>query len=39
MVTAQQTLVLIERGSRQPTVVPEGLRARVRGFEGADLEE
>jgi acyl-CoA thioester hydrolase len=39
MVTAQQTLVLIEVGSRRPTTVPEDLRAPVRTFEGADLEE
>jgi acyl-CoA thioester hydrolase len=39
MVTAQQTLVLIEVGSRRPTAVPEDVRAPVREFEGADLEE
>jgi hypothetical protein len=39
MVTAQQTLVLIEVGSRRPTAVPEEVRAPVREFEGADLEE
>jgi acyl-CoA thioester hydrolase len=38
MVTAQQTLVLIELRSRTPTAVPEDLRAPVREFEGADLE-
>jgi acyl-CoA thioester hydrolase len=39
MVTAQQTLVLIEVESRRPTAVPDDLRAPVRRFEGADLEE
>jgi acyl-CoA thioester hydrolase len=39
MVTAQQTLVLIELGSRRPTPVPDELRAPVRAFEDADLEE
>jgi acyl-CoA thioester hydrolase len=39
MVTAQQTLVLIELGSRRPTAVPDELRAPVRRLEGADLEE
>lgn len=39
MVTAQQTLVLVEVARRQPTPIPEGLRAAVRALEGADLEE
>ncbi len=38
MVTAEQTLVLIERASRRPTAVPDELRASVRAFEGQDLE-
>jgi acyl-CoA thioester hydrolase len=38
MVTAQQTLVLISLGSRQPTPVPDALRAAVRGFELDDLD-
>ena len=38
MVTAEQTLVLVDVESRQPTPVPEELRERVRTFEGADLE-
>lgn len=39
MVTASQTLVLVELGTRRPTPVPDALRERVRAFEGADLEE
>jgi acyl-CoA thioester hydrolase len=38
MVTAKQTLVLVDLESRRPTRVPDELRAAVRGFEGADLE-
>jgi acyl-CoA thioester hydrolase len=39
MVTARQTLVLIDREHRRPVDVPDQLRAVVRGFEGDDLEE
>jgi acyl-CoA thioester hydrolase len=39
MVTARQTLVLIDREERFPVDVPEELRSRVRAFEGDDLEE
>jgi len=39
MVTAQQTLVLVDLGSRRPTPVPDELRAAVRSFERGDLEE
>jgi len=39
MVTARQTLVLIDREERLPVGVPEELRSLVRGFEGDDLEE
>jgi len=39
MVTAQQTLVLIEVASRRPTPVPDELRSTVREFERGDLEE
>ena len=39
LVTAQQTLVLIDLGSRRPTPVPADLRAPMREFEGGDLEE
>jgi acyl-CoA thioester hydrolase len=38
MVTAKQTLVLIDRESRRPMRVPDELRSAVRAFEGADLE-
>jgi len=38
MVTATQTLVLVDLGSRRPTRVPDVLRAAVRAFEGVDLE-
>jgi acyl-CoA thioester hydrolase len=39
MVTATQTLVLVDRRTRRPTPVPDTLREPVRGFEGADLTE
>ena len=39
MVTARQTLVLIDLESRRPTPVPEDLRAAVRTLEGTDVEE
>jgi acyl-CoA thioester hydrolase len=39
MVTAQQTLVLIDLEGRRPTPVPDELRSAIRGFEGGDLEE
>ena len=39
MVTATQTLVLVDLESRRPTRVPDELRTRVRSFEGSDLEE
>jgi acyl-CoA thioester hydrolase len=38
LVTAQQTLVLIDITTRRPTQVPDDLRAVVRQFEGEDLE-
>jgi acyl-CoA thioester hydrolase len=38
MVTAQQTVVLVDLGSRRPTAISEDLRTPVRRFEGADLE-
>jgi YbgC/YbaW family acyl-CoA thioester hydrolase len=39
MVTATQTLVLVDLASRRPRAVPEGLRLSIRAFEGSDLEE
>jgi acyl-CoA thioester hydrolase len=39
LVTAQQTLVLIEVETRRPTPVPDDLRVPVRVLEGSDLEE
>jgi acyl-CoA thioester hydrolase len=39
MVTAAQTLVLVDHGTRRPTPVPEEFRAVVRDFEGIDLIE
>jgi acyl-CoA thioester hydrolase len=39
MVTATQTLVLVDLPTRRPTPVPEALRATFRAFEGSDLEE
>ena len=38
MVTATQTLVLVDLASRRPTRVPDDLRTAVRAFEGTDLE-
>jgi acyl-CoA thioester hydrolase len=39
MVTATQTVVLVDLESRRPIPVPEELRRAVRAFEGDDLEE
>lgn len=39
MVTATQTLVLLDLESRRPTPVPEALRDPIRAFESDDLEE
>jgi len=39
LVTASQTLVLIDRETRRPSPVPEGAREPIRQFEGADLVE
>ena len=39
MVTAQQTLVLVDLSTRRPTPVPDELRAAVRAFENGDLAE
>ena len=39
LVTAQQTVVLIDVVTRQPTPVPSELRAAIRAFEDGDLAE
>jgi acyl-CoA thioester hydrolase len=39
MVTAQQTLVLVDLEQRRPVRIPDAFREPVRAFEGADLEE
>jgi acyl-CoA thioester hydrolase len=39
MVTALQTLVLIDHDERRPVDVPDELREVLRRFEGGDLEE
>jgi acyl-CoA thioester hydrolase len=39
MVTAAQTVVLVDADDRRPTPVPEEFRAVVRAFEGTDLIE
>ena len=39
MVTATQTLVLVDLETRRPARVPDELRHAVRAFEGADLAE
>jgi acyl-CoA thioester hydrolase len=38
MATAQQTVVLVDLGTRTPARVPDDLRAAVRRLEGDDLE-
>ena len=38
MVTASQTIVLVDLEQRQPAPVPDGLRELVRAFEGDDME-
>jgi acyl-CoA thioester hydrolase len=39
MVTATQTLVLVDLEERRAAPIPESYRERVRAFEGEDLEE
>jgi acyl-CoA thioester hydrolase len=39
MVTAHQTLVLVELATHTASPVPESFREVIRAFEGADLEE
>ena len=39
MVTATQTIVLVDLASRLPTPLPEPTRVPIRAFEGADLQE
>ena len=39
MVTARQTLVLVDVALRRPFAVPNAFRDAIRAFEGADLEE
>jgi acyl-CoA thioester hydrolase len=38
MVTAQQTLVLVDLEERKACVVPDAIRARIQEFEGADTD-
>jgi acyl-CoA thioesterase FadM len=38
MVTAEQTLVLVDVAERRPRRVPDDFRAPIRAFEGGDLE-
>jgi acyl-CoA thioester hydrolase len=38
MVTAQQTLVLVDVEGRRPSPVPDDFRAAIKAFEGVDLE-
>jgi acyl-CoA thioester hydrolase len=38
MVTAQQTVVLVDLAARRPTPIPASYRQRMLEFEGADLE-
>jgi acyl-CoA thioester hydrolase len=39
MVTASQTLVLVDVERRRPVPIPETFRQPIRAFEGSDLEE
>lgn len=39
MVTAHQTLVLVELATHTPSPVPERFRETIRAFEGTDLED
>jgi acyl-CoA thioester hydrolase len=39
MVTATQTLVLVDPVARRPTPIPESARVSIRAFEGVDLAE
>ena len=39
MVTATQTIVLVDLASRLPTPLPEPSRVPIRAFEGTDLQE
>ena len=38
MVTASQTLVLVDAVERRPAPIPESWRETIRGFEGGDVE-
>ena len=38
MVTAQQTLVLVDLGERRPRSIPDWYREKIGAFEGEDLE-
>jgi acyl-CoA thioester hydrolase len=38
MVTASQTMVLVDLDRRQPSEIPDDYRETMRAFEGADLE-
>ena len=39
VVTAKQTLVLVDLDERRAVPIPEAYRERIRGFEGDDLAE
>ncbi len=38
LVTARQTLVLVDREQRKATPIPNGYRQRIRSFEGEDVK-
>jgi acyl-CoA thioesterase FadM len=38
MVTATQTMVLVDMAERRARAIPQGYRDLLRGFEGEDLE-
>jgi acyl-CoA thioester hydrolase len=39
MVTASQTVVLVDRATRRPRPIPDDLRRQIAAFEGADLQK
>jgi acyl-CoA thioester hydrolase len=39
MVTATQTIVLVDLETRRPTPIPDGARGQIEAFEGEDLAE
>ena len=38
LVTARETRVLVDRDTRRPVPIPDAYQARLRAFEGTDVE-